>query len=70
MNQRVELLSAGCYAGLQCCEGKIFTPVNRVNSNGTVRIAIAQLIAAGYPNPNGVTTSLYFFDWEVRLIND
>ena len=67
---RVELLSNGGYKGMDACIGKVFTTIGDRNSNGSVRIPLSYLELAGYINDGDITTSLYFFDWEVRILND
>jgi hypothetical protein len=66
---QVELLSEGGYGGITACIGKVFTTMNDGNSNSSVRIDVPQLEAAGFISDGSVTTSLYFFDWEVRRID-
>ncbi len=67
---RVELLREGGYGGITACIGKVFTTMNEGNSNGSVRIDVEQLEQAGFVNDGSITTSLYFFEWEVRVIDD
>ena len=67
---RVELLREGGYVGLEACLGKVFTTINDGNSNSSVRISVDQLEQAGFISDGSVTTSLYFFEWEVRVIDD
>ncbi len=67
---QVELLSDGGYPGMEACIGKVFTTLGQRNSNGSVRIPVSYLELAGYRNAEYVNTSLYFFDWEVRILND
>ena len=66
---QVELLCNGGYQGMDACVGKVFTTLGESNSNGSVRIPVSYLEQAGFINDGDVTTSLYFFDWEVRILN-
>ncbi len=66
---QVELLRNGGYSGMDACVGKVFTPIHDGCLNGSVRIAVSDLEQAGFINDGCVNTSLYFFDWEVRVID-
>ena len=66
---KVKLLTNGGFIGLDACIGKEFDTMSDGNSNGSVRIATPDLIAAGYYN-SSLVPSLYFFDWEVEVINE
>ena len=66
---QVELLCNGGYKGMDACIGKVFTTLGESNSNGSVRIPVDILEQAGFINDEFVNTSLYFFDWEVRILN-
>ena len=66
---QVELLTNGGYLGLDPCIGKVFTTLSDDKIKGSVRIPVAYLELAGFNNVGDITTSLYFFDWEVRVID-
>ncbi len=66
---QVELLTNGGYTGLDACIGKQFPTLSEGNSNGSVRIPVSYLEQAGWISDGSITTSLYFFDWEVRKID-
>jgi hypothetical protein len=67
---QVELLTNGGYKGLDPCIGKQFDVLNPSgNSNGSVRLDVVQLRQAGYVDDGSNMNSLYFFGWEVRVID-
>ena len=65
---QLKLLTNGGYLGMEACVGKIFNVLHDANANGSVRIDVKELEAAGFDNQNVITTSLYFFGWEVELL--
>ena len=66
---QVELLCNGGFVGVEACIGKQFTTVPDERNKDYIRIAIADLEMAGFINDGSVTTSLMFFNFEVRIID-